>query len=537
MKVYMLVVSSRRARGLTEPSKNRISAGLTLNAKCEHRAVVGLQLEYARGCRQEIIYVGVLSDVLALEVMADREDRIMLVSSPRMVQSTISDTIQGRSRIISRLQVLVSLLVPKPDLGNSENQVSVGWVALDVMTNGKEGIKFVPSTRMHAMSSETPPTRGVRTAKKNALKNAVWLPEKTCTKRQQRDTPSSQRDTQCEPQWGSQLQSKPKSTKKRKKQEDEVTTKRRSPDTPSAQDEPQWGSQPRSQSKPKSTKKRYSSDDEDEAVKRKQSRLDAKKSSGHTARQLTSIKEDQLEQSGSEEEGDHTDNDQTDVASDAEESDDSDFEDPTSITKMLSTEIPSFVSSSKAKNPPAARDRKRAAETPVWANDLMISESESCDDSAPKSDGDTSTFISASTSYQSIGRSEASTGSMAKIRAKPKQHLMKADIVKAKSEQDFSDAEDKLDTSSTVGSRSSSHPSGSSSAKLILTEHGKVKMMDQDVTTRKVIQGAILEAKAHMTFVNGYPELIEKTSFSRDTLLKAARDHGATSIELKLKTW
>ncbi|KAG1746414.1 hypothetical protein EDB19DRAFT_1905865 [Suillus lakei] len=320
---------------------------------------------------------------------------------------------------------------------------------------------------------------GVRNAKKNTLKNAVWLPEKTCTKHQQCDTASSQ----CEPQWGSQLQSKPKSTKKRK-------------------------------------------NDKDEAVKHKQLRLDAKKSSGHTAQQLTSIKEDQLEQSGSEEAGNHTDSDQTDFASNAKDSsDDSDFEDPTSIAKILSTEIPSFVSSSKAKNPP----------TPVWANDLMVSESEeSCNDSAPKSNGDTSTFISTLTSYQSIGHSEAS--SMADSQAKSKQPLTKARIVKAESEQDFSDAEDKSDTSSVTSSRSSSRPSRSSSAKLILTEHGKVKMTGQDITTRKVIQGAILKAKAHMTFVNSYPELIEKTSFSHNTLLKAAHNCHATSIETQIKT-
>ncbi|KAG1719916.1 hypothetical protein EDB19DRAFT_1918398 [Suillus lakei] len=277
--------------------------------------------------------------------------------------------------------------------------------------------------------SETPPTRGVRNAKKNALKNAVWLLEKTRTMHWQHDTAS----LQCKPQWGLQLQSKPKSTKKRKMQ------------------------------------------------------LDAKKSSGHTTQQLTSIKEDQLEQSGSKEAGDHTDSNQTDFTSDAKDSsDDSDFEDPTSITKMLSTEIPSVVSSSKAKNPPvnkqSAHNHKRAAETPVWANNLMVSESEeSCNDSVPKSDGDTSTFISTSTLYQSIGHSEAS--SMANSPAKSKQPLTKAHIVKAESKQDFSDAEDKSDTSSITGSRSSSRPSGSSSAKLILTEHRKVKMTDQDITT------------------------------------------------------
>ncbi|KAG2130635.1 uncharacterized protein EDB93DRAFT_1255832 [Suillus bovinus] len=50
-----------------------------------------------------------------------------------------------------------------------------------------------------------------------------------------------------------------------------------------------------------------------------------------------------------------------------------------------------------------------------------------------------------------------------------------------------------------------------------------------------VIQGAILEAKAHMTFTSGYPELTEKASFSHQSLLKAARDHGASSVEKKIQ--
>lgn len=140
----------------------------------------------------------------------------------------------------------------------------------------------------------------------------------------------------------------------------------------------------------------------------------------------------------------------------------------------------------------------------MWADDASESE-ESRDESAPKSDSDTSTFVSTSTSL-----------------------LLQVDIIKVKSEQDLSDAE-------RMGSESSSRHSGSSRAKLVLTDNGKVKMTDQDIATRKVIQGGILEAKAYMTFVNGYLELIEKTTFSRDALLKSARDRGATSIEMEIK--
>ncbi|KAG2108815.1 hypothetical protein DEU56DRAFT_920453 [Suillus clintonianus] len=39
---------------------------------------------------------------------------------------------------------------------------------------------------------------------------------------------------------------------------------------------------------------------------------------------------------------------------------------------------------------------------------------------------------------------------------------------------------------------------------------GKLKLMDQDSKTHHVIQRAILEAKVHMTFVNGYPDITKK---------------------------
>ncbi|KAG2143286.1 hypothetical protein BD769DRAFT_1383257 [Suillus cothurnatus] len=406
------------------------------------------------------------------------------------------------------------------------------------------------------MSSENHPTRaarmyaGVRNAKKKALNNAVWLPPKMRAKRQQHDIASSQCDTassqrdkassQCdkassqrdkassqrdkassqrdtvssaegEPQWGSHPRSKPKPMKSQSHlaEEDEVEIQRQSPDSDSEQlEEPRWGSQPRTKSKP-NKKHRLTlvldispatSEDEAKAVKYKRLRLHTKKSSGHHTRthQLKSIKEDQsVEQSESEEaddDGNRTNFDGTDSSL-------SDFEDPKSIAKTLSTEIPSFVSSIKAKNQAvtvdkqSARARKRATETPMWADDLLSESEESRDEPAPKSDLDTSIFV--------------------------------------KSEQDSSDAEH-------MGSESSSHHSGSSNVKLILTDNGKakngkVKMTDQDTKTRNVIQGGILEAKAYMTFINGYPELIEKTSFSRDALLKSVRDRGATSIEMEIK--
>ncbi|KAG2085839.1 hypothetical protein BD769DRAFT_1681487 [Suillus cothurnatus] len=332
------------------------------------------------------------------------------------------------------------------------------------------------------MSSENHPTRGVRNAKKKALNNAVWLPPKMCTKQQQHDIASSQCDTVSSQRDKASSQrdkassqrdkassqcdtSKPKPMKSQSHsvspvaEEDKVEIQRQSPDSDSEQlEEPQW-------------------EDEAKAVKYKHPRLHTKKSSGHHTRthQLKSIKEDQsVEQSESEEaddDGNRTNFDGTDSSL-------SDFEDPKSIAKTLSTEIPSFVSSIKAKNQAVTVDkqsacaRKRATETPMWADDLLSESEESCDEPAPN--------------------------------------------------------------------ESSSHHSGSSNVKLILTDNGKakngkVKMTDQDTKTQNVIQGGILEAKAYMTFINGYPELIEKTSFSRDALLKSARDHSATSIEMEIK--
>ncbi|KAG2052879.1 hypothetical protein BDR06DRAFT_972775 [Suillus hirtellus] len=48
--------------------------------------------------------------------------------------------------------------------------------------------------------------------------------------------------------------------------------------------------------------------------------------------------------------------------------------------------------------------------------------------------------------------------------------------------------------------------------KLVWTDTRKIKLIDQDLDTCRVVQRAILEAKVHLTFVNGYLELTEKVS-------------------------
>ncbi|KAG1820107.1 hypothetical protein EV424DRAFT_1539520 [Suillus variegatus] len=67
---------------------------------------------------------------------------------------------------------------------------------------------------------------------------------------------------------------------------------------------------------------------------------------------------------------------------------------------------------------------------------------------------------------------------------------------------------------------------------------GRPKLIrtDTDINTRRVVQRAILEAKVHMTFVNGYPELTEKSLFTRDALLTAACACGVSPIQDCLKS-
>jgi len=79
-------------------------------------------------------------------------------------------------------------------------------------------------------------------------------------------------------------------------------------------------------------------------------------------------------------------------------------------------------------------------------------------------------------------------------------------------------------------------PSHSGGPRLVQTDAGKLKLMDQDIDTHRMVQRAILEAKVHMTFVTGYPDLTEKSVFTRNTLLEAGRTCGVLPIQNRLKT-
>ncbi|KAG2063113.1 hypothetical protein BDR04DRAFT_1123487 [Suillus decipiens] len=72
-------------------------------------------------------------------------------------------------------------------------------------------------------------------------------------------------------------------------------------------------------------------------------------------------------------------------------------------------------------------------------------------------------------------------------------------------------------------------------ASLIRTETGKVKLLDQNLHTRQVIQAEISEVKCHVMFVHGYPELVQKNQFSMHSLVTMAEKHGVHAIKEHLQ--
>ncbi|KAG2341301.1 hypothetical protein BDR05DRAFT_1001942 [Suillus weaverae] len=74
---------------------------------------------------------------------------------------------------------------------------------------------------------------------------------------------------------------------------------------------------------------------------------------------------------------------------------------------------------------------------------------------------------------------------------------------------DLSISSDNKDTAKLVQT-----PAKKSAASLVRTEKGKVKLLNQNLPTRQVIQAAISEVKCHVMFVHGYPELVKKNQLS-----------------------
>ncbi|KAG2154471.1 uncharacterized protein EDB93DRAFT_1102243 [Suillus bovinus] len=72
-------------------------------------------------------------------------------------------------------------------------------------------------------------------------------------------------------------------------------------------------------------------------------------------------------------------------------------------------------------------------------------------------------------------------------------------------------------------------------ASLIRTESGKVKLLDQNQETRRVVRDAIVDAKCHIVFVDAYPELIDKNQVSLQSLLTVAEKRGLHAIKQRLQ--
>jgi hypothetical protein len=75
-----------------------------------------------------------------------------------------------------------------------------------------------------------------------------------------------------------------------------------------------------------------------------------------------------------------------------------------------------------------------------------------------------------------------------------------------------------------------------SAASLVRTEKGNVKLLDQNLETRRVVRDAIIDAKGHIIFVNAYPELVDKNQVSLQSLLTVAENRGIKAIKKRLQT-
>ncbi|KAG2151073.1 uncharacterized protein EDB93DRAFT_1249565 [Suillus bovinus] len=180
------------------------------------------------------------------------------------------------------------------------------------------------------------------------------------------------------------------------------------------------------------------------------------------------------------------------------ESSATDGEDEDSAALRLFDEVASVVtnkqqvaSKSESRGTPSpkaefkARDHKQAAETPTWANmDVEDAVSESIEDRSTGGDSE----------FQSDNEGTAPTRKLT------------------------SDAKTR------------------SIASLIRTESGKVKLLDQNLETRKVLQSAIMEVKCHLFFTHGYPELVDKNQVALQALIVVAEKRGVHPIKERLQS-
>ncbi|KAG1761734.1 hypothetical protein EDD22DRAFT_953734 [Suillus occidentalis] len=178
------------------------------------------------------------------------------------------------------------------------------------------------------------------------------------------------------------------------------------------------------------------------------------------------------------------------------ESSATDSEDEDSAAMKLFDEVASVVTNKQqvasksrgtSKAEFKARDHKQVAETPTWANmDVEDAVSESIEDRSTGGD---------SSEFQSDNEGTAPTR--------------------------------KLQTSDTKTR---------SIASLVRTESGKVKLLDQNLETRRVLQSAIMEVKCHLFFANGYPELVDKNQVALQALIVVAEKCGVHPIKERLQS-
>ncbi|KAG1853133.1 hypothetical protein F4604DRAFT_1933424 [Suillus subluteus] len=159
--------------------------------------------------------------------------------------------------------------------------------------------------------------------------------------------------------------------------------------------------------------------------------------------------------------------------------------------------------------PSNARERKHAAEVPLW--DLIMT----------------------SLSFEPQGptlhvKKTSRTCSNESILAEDDSYVGTINI---KSEA-HSDAESEAESHDPTESSLRLDPT----ACLVYTKTGSVQLTDQNIELHKVIQCGILEVKAYIAFKHRYPDLITKNVYTCDILLKAAWHHTAAPIKKWMET-
>ncbi|KAG1838695.1 hypothetical protein F4604DRAFT_1941188 [Suillus subluteus] len=158
-----------------------------------------------------------------------------------------------------------------------------------------------------------------------------------------------------------------------------------------------------------------------------------------------------------------------------------------------------------------ARERKHAVEVPLW-DPIMTSSS-----FGPWSP----------TARVQVNRTFSNESILVEDEAKD-DHNPTLDISSDSHSTDESDAEPHDSTEPSLQVDPMAH--------LVYTKTGSVRLTDQNIELRKVIQRGILRVKAHIAFEHGYPDLVTKNVYTREILLNAAQYHSAAPIQKRMQT-